>query len=278
MLDGKRVSAERLQIIKNRLHDVEYKPHLVTVLVGSDPGSQIYVKMKHTTCEEVGIRSTRIDLPESTTTSSLLSVINDLNQDPQVNGILVQLPLPQHIETSVILSSVEPKKDIDGFNPLNQGLLISGNPGFIPCTPKGIMTLLKTYNINVSGLDAVVIGRSTDVGRPMSALLLLSDATVTICHSKTRNIEQKLMNADLIVSAVGKADFLKGSMIKEGTVVIDVGITRIEGKVHGDVEFDSVSKKAGALTPVPGGVGPMTILSLIENTLLASGLQSCIPV
>ena len=140
------------------------------------------------------------------------------------------------------------------------------------------MTLLKTYNINVSGLDAVVIGRSTDVGRPMSALLLLSDATVTICHSKTRNIEQKLMNADLIVSAVGKADFLKGSMIKEGTVVIDVGITRIEGKVHGDVEFDSVSKKAGALTPVPGGVGPMTILSLIENTLLASGLQSCIPV
>ena len=234
--------------------------------------------MKHSACEEVGVKSTRIDLPDDTTTSSLLSIIDGLNNDPSVNGILIQLPLPGQINTPEILRSVSPKKDVDGFHPMNQGLLLEGTPRFVPCTPKGILTLLSTYSIEIASLDAVVIGRSIDVGKPMALLLLQSDSTVTVCHSKTKNLSRKLETADLIVSAVGKAGFITGSMIKEDTVVIDVGISRINGKVYGDIEFDSVAKKARALTPVPGGVGPMTIVTLIENTLIASGLRSCIPV
>jgi methylenetetrahydrofolate dehydrogenase (NADP+)/methenyltetrahydrofolate cyclohydrolase len=226
--------------------------------------------MKHRACERVGIGSVGIECPGDATTQKVLETITRLNKDPEINGILVQLPLPKQIDTDRIISAVRTEKDVDGFHPTNLGLLMSGKPGFTPCTPTGIMTLLKEYHIPVAGARAVVAGRSIDVGRPMAALLTNADATVTICHSKTRDLPAELKRADILISAIGKAHFITPEMVKPGAVVIDVGINQLDGKLVGDVDFAAVKDISSAITPVPGGVGPMTIATLMENTFAAA--------
>jgi len=244
--------------------------------VGSDPASQMYVRMKHRACEQVGIGSIGIDLPADASTERVLEVVVKLNNDPDINGILVQLPLPPGVDTGRVINAVAPNKDVDGFHPCNIGRLFSGDPLFAPCTPQGIMTILEEYRIPIAGKHAVVIGRSIDVGRPMAALLLNADATVTICHSKTGDLKDEARRADILVSAVGKAKFVGPDMVKEGAAVIDVGINHDEdGKLCGDVDFEAVKDVAGAITPVPGGVGPMTIATLMENTFKAARLETC---
>jgi methylenetetrahydrofolate dehydrogenase (NADP+)/methenyltetrahydrofolate cyclohydrolase len=232
--------------------------------------------MKHRACERVGIGSVGIELPEDASTERVLEAVTRLNNDPDINGILVQLPLPSRIDTTRVIDAVAPGKDVDGFHPCNLGRLLAGNPVFAPCTPQGIMTILQEYRIPTAGQRAVVVGRSIDVGRPMAALLLNADATVTICHSKTKNLEDEMRSADILVSAVGRARFVGPDMVKEGATVIDVGINYDEqGKLCGDVDFDAVKERAGAITPVPGGVGPMTIATLMENTFQAAKLRTC---
>jgi len=278
ILDGKKVAEARQKIIKDAIRDAGLHPHLATVIVGSDPASQMYVRMKHRACESVGIGSAGIELPGTATTGAVLEAISKLNRDPAINGILVQLPLPKQIDTEQVIASVRTDKDVDGFHPENLGLLFSGKPRFAPCTPFGIMTLFAEYNIPVAGARAVILGRSIDVGRPMAALLTNADATVTICHSRTRNIPDETRQADILVSAIGKAHFVQPDMVKPGAVVIDVGINQLNGKLVGDVAFDTVQGIASAITPVPGGVGPMTIATLMENTYMAAKLQLCKPV
>jgi methylenetetrahydrofolate dehydrogenase (NADP+)/methenyltetrahydrofolate cyclohydrolase len=275
ILDGKKCSEMRLELIKEQIDDSGLHPHLATVIVGSDPASQMYVRMKHRACERVGIGSLGIELPEDTTTDKVLEKVRLLNADPEIDGILVQLPLPEQVNTERVIAAVSPAKDADGFHPENLGLLFSGSPRFTPCTPAGIMTLLAEYRIPVSGARAVVAGRSIDVGRPMAALLTNADATVTICHSKTKDISGELNRADILVSAIGKAHFIRPEMVKPGAVVIDVGINQLDGKLVGDVDFASVKDIAGAITPVPGGVGPMTIATLMENTFRAAKVRAC---
>ena len=275
ILDGKKCSEMRLELIKEQIDDSGLHPHLATVIVGSDPASQMYVRMKHRACERVGIGSLGIELPEDTTTDKVLEKVRLLNADPEIDGILVQLPLPEQVDTERVIAAVSPAKDADGFHPENLGLLFSGRPRFTPCTPAGIMTLLAEYRIPVSGARAVVAGRSIDVGRPMAALLTNADATVTICHSKTKDISGELNRADILVSAIGKAHFIRPEMVKPGAVVIDVGINQLDGKLVGDVDFASVKDIAGAITPVPGGVGPMTIATLMENTFRAAKVRAC---
>jgi methylenetetrahydrofolate dehydrogenase (NADP+)/methenyltetrahydrofolate cyclohydrolase len=275
ILDGKKCSEMRLELIKEQIDDSGLHPHLATVIVGSDPASQMYVRMKHRACERVGIGSLGIELPEDTTTDKVLEKVRLLNADPEIDGILVQLPLPEQVNTERVIAAVSPAKDADGFHPENLGLLFSGRPRFTPCTPAGIMTLLAEYRIPVSGARAVVDGRSIDVGRPMAALLTNADATVTICHSKTKDISGELNRADILVSAIGKAHFIRPEMVKPGAVVIDVGINQLDGKLVGDVDFASVKDIAGAITPVPGGVGPMTIATLMENTFRAAKVRAC---
>ncbi|MDK2916675.1 MAG: methylenetetrahydrofolate dehydrogenase / methenyltetrahydrofolate cyclohydrolase [Euryarchaeota archaeon] len=276
ILDGKAVSEKRLEILKERIEESGLYPRLATVIVGEDPASQMYVRMKHRACERVGIGSVGIELPEDATTERVLEAVTRLNNDPDINGILVQLPLPAGVDTARVIEAVAPDKDVDGFHPCNLGRLFSGTPLFAPCTPQGIMTILDEYNIPIRGRRAVVVGRSIDVGRPMAALLLNADATVTICHSKTENLEAEMRNADILVSAVGKAKFVGPEMVKEGATVIDVGINQDEqGKLCGDVDFEAVKDRAGAITPVPGGVGPMTIATLMENTFRAAKLRTC---
>jgi methylenetetrahydrofolate dehydrogenase (NADP+)/methenyltetrahydrofolate cyclohydrolase len=275
ILDGKKCSEMRLELIKEQIDDSGLHPHLATVIVGSDPASQMYVRMKHRACERVGIGSLGIELPEDTTTDKVLEKVRLLNADPEIDGILVQLPLPEQVNTERVIAAVSPAKDADGFHPENLGLLFSGRPRFTPCTPAGIMTLLAEYRIPVSGARAVVAGRSIDVGRPMAALLTNADATVTICHSKTKDISGELNRADILVSAIGKAHFIRPEMVKPGAVVIDVGINQLDGKLVGDVDFASVKDIAGAITPVPGGVGPMTIATLMENTFRAAKVRAC---
>jgi methylenetetrahydrofolate dehydrogenase (NADP+)/methenyltetrahydrofolate cyclohydrolase len=232
--------------------------------------------MKHKACDEVGIRSIGVVLAEDVTTEDVIAHIASLNEDASVDGILVQLPLPTHIDTEAVIDAVSPKKDVDGFHPQNIGALFSGRPAFVPCTPGGIMTLLEEYQIEPKGMNAVVIGRSVDVGRPMAALLLNADATVTICHSKTKNLAEEVQRADLIVSAIGRPRFITKEMVSPGAVVIDVGINHDDtGKLCGDVDFDAVSSIASAITPVPGGVGPMTIATLMENTFKAAKNHIC---
>ena len=278
ILDGKKVAEARQKIIKDAIRDAGLHPHLATVIVGSDPASQMYVRMKHRACESVGIGSAGIELPGTATTGAVLEAISKLNRDPAINGILVQLPLPKQIDTEQVIASVRTDKDVDGFHPENLGLLFSGKPRFAPCTPQGIMTLFTEYNIPVAGARAVVLGRSIDVGRPMAALLTNADATVTICHSRTRNLPDETRQADILISAIGKAHFVQPDMVKPGAVVIDVGINQLNGKLVGDVAFDTVQEIASAITPVPGGVGPMTIATLMENTYKAAKLQLCKPV
>lgn len=276
ILDGKAVSEKRLELLKEMIEESGLYPRLATVIVGEDPASQMYVRMKHRACERVGIGSIRIDLPADASTERVLEVVVKLNNDPDINGILVQLPLPPGVDTGRVINAVAPNKDVDGFHPCNIGRLFSGDPLFAPCTPQGIMTILEEYRIPIAGKHAVVIGRSIDVGRPMAALLLNADATVTICHSKTGDLKEEARRADILVSAVGKAKFVGPDMVKEGAAVIDVGINHDEdGKLCGDVDFEAVKDVAGAITPVPGGVGPMTIATLMENTFKAARLETC---
>ena len=273
LIDGKNVSGE----IRNRLADEiqELKkntgktPGLATVLVGDDPASAVYVRNKNKICSELGFQSFEQKLSADTSEEKLLQLVGELNTNKDVHGILVQLPLPDQIDSEKILQAIDPKKDVDGFHPVNVGKLVVGNALLTPCTPTGIIALLDRYDIEISGKHAVIIGRSNIVGKPVSMLLLHRNATITICHSRTQNLEEVTRSADILVAAVGRANFVTDEMVSEGTVVIDVGINRVDGKLTGDVDFEPVSKKASHITPVPGGVGPMTIALLMENTLKA---------
>lgn len=284
LLDGKKTSNDlKLEIAESvRLLKAQGKktPHLAAVLVGTDGASMTYVNSKVKSCLQVGFNSTLIDLPESTTEEQLLHEINLLNNDANIDGFIVQLPLPKHIDEQKVLMAVNPNKDVDGFHPVNVGKMTLDLPTFLPATPYGIMELLERYQIETSGKNVVVIGRSHIVGRPMSILLsqkrTAGDATVTLVHSRTKDIKSFTLNADIIIVALGKPEFLTGDMVKEGVCIVDVGITRVENatltkgyQIVGDVHFESVSKKASYITPVPGGVGPMTIAMLLKNTLLA---------
>lgn len=274
ILDGKAVSLKVKGSVKVRADELKkfgVEPTLAVVLVGEDKASQTYVRAKEKACNEYGIKSVAHRLSENTTQNELLALINVLNLDDSIHGILVQLPLPKHIDTNVVLAAIDPRKDVDGFHAVNVGKLVSGLEGFVPCTPLGVMEILKEYGLDVAGLNAVVIGRSNIVGKPMANLLLNASATVTVTHSKTKNLKEICKNADLIVAAIGKPFFLKADMVKDGAVVVDVGINRLDdGRLVGDVDFDEVAPKCSYITPVPGGVGPMTIAMLLNNTILAA--------
>lgn len=274
IIDGKLISQTvRSEVgarVKARVEAGLRAPGLAVVLVGQDPASQVYVGSKRRACEEVGFVSKSYDLPTTTSESELLNLIDELNQDPEIDGILVQLPLPAGMDSTKILEHIDPEKDIDGFHPYNVGRLSQRIPKLRSCTPKGIITLLDRYNIQVRGMHAVVVGASNIVGRPMTLELLLAGCTTTTCHRFTKDLESHIRQADLVVVAVGKPNFIPGEWIKEGAVVVDVGINRLDsGKLIGDVEYDVAKTKASYITPVPGGVGPMTVATLIENTLLA---------
>jgi methylenetetrahydrofolate dehydrogenase (NADP+)/methenyltetrahydrofolate cyclohydrolase len=274
LIDGKRIAQEiRTQVAKGveaRVSQGLRAPGLAVILVGSDPASQVYVGSKRRACEEVGFISRSYDLPINSSEEELLTLIEELNQDPVVDGILVQLPLPKGIDETKIIESIRPDKDVDGFHPYNIGRLAQRIPALRPCTPKGIMTLVESTGIEPKGLHAVVVGASNIVGRPMTLELLLAGCTTTTCHRFTKDLEAEVRRADLLVVAVGKPNFIPGDWIKAGAIVIDVGINRLNtGKLTGDVEFDVAFERAGWITPVPGGVGPMTVASLIENTLEA---------
>ena len=271
IIDGKQISLD----IKNELKEkvAKYKEQgieitLVVVKVGNDPASAVYVRNKEKACEYVGINSKTLALPEETTEEELLNVVKELNEDKNVNGILVQLPLPKHIDESKVLLTIDNTKDVDGFHPVNVGKMVIGEDTFLPCTPAGIIEMIKRTDIDIEGKECVVIGRSNIVGKPMAMLMLKENATVTIAHSRTKDLKEVTKRADIIVAAIGKAKFVTADYVKEGAVVIDVGMDRDEnGKLCGDVDFESVSKVASAITPVPGGVGPMTVTMLLVNCL-----------
>lgn len=274
IIDGKLVSktiresvAQEVALLKER----GIFPKLAVILVGNDPASAVYVRNKEKACLETGIEPLQITLPEETTEEELLALIARLNSDDTVHGILVQLPLPSHISEEKVIDSIDPTKDVDAFTHESVGRIVEGKYTFLPCTPAGIMRLLEYYDVDISGKECVVVGRSNIVGKPMALLLLNASGTVTVCHSKTRNLSEVTSRADIIVVAVGRANFLKADMVKDGAVVIDVGINRLDnGRLCGDVEFEEVSKKASLITPVPGGVGPMTITMLMKNTVFAA--------
>ncbi|MEK9629831.1 MAG: bifunctional methylenetetrahydrofolate dehydrogenase/methenyltetrahydrofolate cyclohydrolase FolD [Nitrospinota bacterium] len=273
LIDGKKVSAEVRRRLADETQELKEKtgkvPGLATVLVGDDPASAVYVRNKNKICRELGFQSFENHLPVDTSEENLLKLVDELNSNPEVHGILVQLPLPDQIDSEKILQAIDPNKDVDGFHPINVGKLVVGNALLTPCTPTGIIELLDHYDIEISGKHAVVVGRSNIVGKPVSMLLLQRNATITICHSRTKNLPEVTRNADILIAAVGRANFVTEDMVSEGTVVIDVGINRVDGKLTGDVDFEPVSKKASHITPVPGGVGPMTIALLMDNTLKA---------
>jgi len=275
ILDGKKIADMRMEILKEEIEDSGLYPRLATVIVGSDPASKMYVRMKHRACEKIGIGSVGMELDGDATTAQILRTVSGLNNDGDIDGILIQLPLPVQVDPARVITAVSPEKDVDGFHPFNLGLLFSGRPRFSPCTPGGIMTLLSVYTIEIAATRAVVVGRSIDVGRPMAALLTNADATVTICHSKSRNLSEELRRADILVSAIGKAHYITREMVRPGAVVVDVGINHINGRLTGDVDFEQVQQVASAITPVPGGVGPMTIATLMENTYKAANVRSC---
>jgi len=250
-------------------------PGLAVVLVGEDPASKVYVGMKEKACGEVGFYSAEYKMPAQTSEDALLDLIESLNSDEKIHGILVQLPLPKHIGETKVLESISPDKDVDGFHPTNVGHLVIGQPGFSPCTPYGIMKMLEISGTEIEGKEAVIVGRSNIVGKPLAMMLLQKNATVTICHSRTRNLKEKVLGGDIVIAAVGVPEMIKGDWIKPGAVVIDVGVNRLEDKrIVGDVEFDAASMVASAITPVPGGVGPMTITMLLYNTLQAAKQQA----
>lgn len=267
LLDGKMLSNKIKNKLKAEFAKLDPKPKLVVILVGDDPASKLYVQSKQKACEEVGVISETILLDSTITEEQLVLEIERLNNDPTVHGILVQLPLPKHLNETLIINTISDKKDVDGFHIYNKGRLINNLETIVPATPLGVLTLLKEYNIEIKGKHSVVIGRSNIVGRPMAALLLNHDATVTICHRYTENLKQYTLMADIIVCAVGKPNLITADMVKEGAVIIDVGINRLGKKVVGDVDFENVKDKASAITPVPGGVGPMTIAMLLSNLL-----------
>lgn len=276
ILDGKAISAELRGTIAQRVARLREKgvtPGLAVILVGADPASQIYVRNKSVGCDQVGIHSVTINLPETTTQDELEKLIARLNADDTIHGILVQLPLPKHLDEAAALAVIAPEKDVDGFHLLNAGRMMNGQPGVVACTPKGAMEMIRRTGIDLGGKEAVVVGRSNIVGKPMAMLLLQANCTVTICHSHTVNLAQHTRNADILVAAVGKPGFITKSMVKPGAVVIDVGINRVNGKVVGDVMPD-VADVAGYITPVPGGVGKMTIVELLENTVEAAEKQT----
>lgn len=279
IIDGKELAKKvRLELkdeVEKLKKDENIHPKLAVIMVGSDPASQIYVRNKSKACDEIGIEFEEFLLDENTTQKELLDLIDRLNENEKVNGILLQSPIPKNLDINEAFRRISPEKDVDGFNPVNVGKLTLGQKGFISCTPFGVIKMLEEYNIDIEGKNAVVLGRSNIVGKPMSQCLLNKNATVTICHSKTKNINDITKNADIIVAAIGKKEFVKGDMVKEGAVVIDVGINRGEdGKLKGDVDFDEVSKKASYITPVPGGVGPMTIAMLMTNVVKAAKDQN----
>lgn len=267
IIDGKVVAEKIRAKMKAEVAKLKVKPGLAAILVGENPASKVYVEIKRKTCDEVGIYSELYKLPEQTTEKELLQLIGKLNENRKIHAILVQLPLPKHISEEKILSSIALEKDVDGFSPENIGRLVSGKEAAVPCTPKGVIRLLEEYGIEIAGKNAVVIGRSNIVGKPVALMLLNRHATVTVCHSKTADLAGHTRNADIIIVAVGKPRMLTSGMVKEGAAVIDVGINRVDGKLIGDVDFASVKEKAAYITPVPGGVGPMTVAMLIENTL-----------
>ncbi|MGN1347437.1 MAG: bifunctional methylenetetrahydrofolate dehydrogenase/methenyltetrahydrofolate cyclohydrolase FolD [Acutalibacteraceae bacterium] len=275
ILDGKQVSLD----VKNELREMTaklkaekgYVPCLAVIIVGEDPASKVYVANKEKACEYIGYKSLKYALEENTTQQELLSLIEKLNNDDEVDGILCQLPLPKHIDEEAVINAIKPEKDVDAFHPVNVGKIMVGNYTTLPCTPAGVMELLKRTGTDLTGKNCVVIGRSNIVGKPMSMLLLHANATVTICHSKTQNLKEICSNADIIVAAVGRAKFVTADMVKEGAIVIDVGINRNEdGKLCGDVDFENVKDKCSFITPVPGGCGPMTIAMLMKNTYSAA--------
>jgi len=275
LIDGKAIGAAVRAEIKDRVGEFSartgIKPNLVTVLVGDDPASRIYVRNKGKACHEAGMLSQQIDLPATLPENDLLALVAKLNADPAVHGILVQLPLPAHIDESRVIEAVSPDKDVDGFHPVNAGRLLSGGPCFVPCTPLGIMKMLDHESVSLKGKHAVVVGRSNIVGKPVALLLLARHATVTICHSRTTDLPAVVRSADVVVAAVGKAEMIRGDWLSPGAVVIDVGINRLpDGRLVGDVAFEEAKEVAGKITPVPGGVGPMTITMLLHNTLEAA--------
>lgn len=277
IIDGKLVAAS----VKARVAEGvrELKQHykdvcLAVIMVGEDPASQVYVKNKKKACEELGIISKEYVLPAAYGQHNLIDLINKLNRDSSVNGILCQLPLPLGYNEKEVLDAIAPSKDVDAFHPVNVGHILIGDYTFLPCTPAGIMELLSYYNVDVTGKECVVVGRSNIVGKPMSLLLLHSNGTVTVAHSKTKNLAEVCRRADILVAAVGKPGFITADMVKEGAVVIDVGINRVDGRLCGDVDFEHVKDKASWITPVPGGVGPMTIAMLMQNVLIATRMQS----
>ncbi len=277
IIDGKKIAAVTKAEIKEEVDALSKKGvrvGLAVILVGNDPASRVYVNNKKKACEDLGIYSEEYTLPEDTSMESLLSLIDELNKRSDINGILCQLPLPKHMDEKQVINRLSPLKDVDAFHPVNVGKIMIGNFDFLPCTPAGVMQLLKKSNISVEGKNCVVIGRSNIVGKPMAMLLLHKNATVTICHSKTENIKDITSKADIIVVAVGRAEFLTADMVKDGAVVIDVGMNRKDGKLCGDVDFESVSGKCSYITPVPGGVGPMTIAMLMKNTVTAAKQQN----
>jgi len=277
IIDGKEVSAfvkDKVKCEVSALKEKGISVGLAVILVGEDPASKIYVANKKKACEALGIISQEYLLPEDTSTEELLALIDTLNNEKTINGILCQLPLPKQIDEQTVLRAISPKKDVDAFHPENVGKIMIGDFDFVPCTPAGIMEMLDYYNIDVSGKSCVVIGRSNIVGKPMGMLLLHKNGTVTICHSRTKDLKEVTNKADILVSAVGKANFVTADMVKDGAVVIDVGMNRSEGKLCGDVVFDDVKEKASYITPVPGGVGPMTIAMLMKNTLTAAKKQN----
>ena len=278
LISGKEVSAkvkaevreETAELVKKGI-----KPGLAVVIVGNDPASRVYVNSKKKACEEVGFSSFEYALPEETTQEELLELVEKLNNDDSVDGILCQLPLPEQIDENAVINAIKPDKDVDAFHPFNVGKIMIGDFAFLPCTPAGVMELIDSTGVDISGKSCVVIGRSNIVGKPMSMLLLHRNGTVTICHSRTKNLSEICAGADILVAAVRKANFVTADMVKEGAIVIDVGMNRLEnGKLCGDVDFENVEKKAGYITPVPGGVGPMTIAMLMKNTLTAAKMHN----
>lgn len=277
IIDGKTVSAAVKERVKTEVENLKKQGVnvcLAVILVGNDAASQIYVANKKRACEQLGIISKEYLLPETATQDELLQLIEKLNADSTVNGILCQLPLPKGLDEKAVISAIDPIKDVDAFHPVNVGKIMIGDYDFLPCTPAGVMEMLAYYNIDISGKNCVVIGRSNIVGKPMAMLLLHKNGTVTICHSKTENLAEITSKADILLAAVGKAKFVTADMVKDGAVVIDVGMNRENGKLCGDVDFEAVSKKASYITPVPGGVGPMTIAVLMQNTLTAAKKQN----
>ncbi len=275
ILDGKKVSQKVKDALKEEtkafFEKYGIRPGLAVVIVGDDPASRVYVNSKKKACEEIGYYSEEHALPKDTTESELLSLVEKLNGDGKIHGILVQLPLPGHIDEEKIINAISPKKDVDAFHPVNVGKIMIGNFDFLPCTPAGVMELLNEANIDLTGKNCVVIGRSNIVGKPQAMLLLHKNATVTICHSKTKNLKEITKNADVLIAAVGRAKMVTADYVKKGAVVIDVGMNRLENKkLAGDVDFDSVKDVASYITPVPGGVGPMTIAMLMKNTFTAA--------